>query len=184
MKGKPRGKPPTEWTVKYWQWIYSKPKNQNPLKNGEIYSGDFICLPCTGGGEDCGRKISLSGLDAQKNILIPVFASECSTAEIGDDSEENLRSTARELSSPINMEASLDSVPLTPYYLESKIFNLDIPPNHSLENPRAKAGTYKAVSCGYWHRLMALPKGKHLVKFGGSGSNGFFTRVIYEIDVS
>ena len=184
MKYEPRGKPPAEWTVKYWQWIYSKPKDQNPLKNGNIFSNDFICLPCTGGGEDCGRKITLSGLDAQKDILIPVFASEYSTAEADNVSEDNLRSTARELSSPITMEASLDSIPLTPYYLESKMFSLDIPPSHSLENPKVKPGTYKAVSCGYWHRLIALPKGKHLVKFGGSGSNGFFTRVMYEILVS
>ena len=125
----------------------------------------------------CGRKITLSGIDAQKDILIPVFASEYSTAEVDDVSDENLRSMARTMSTPMTMEASLNSVPIVPYYIESKIFNLDVPPNHSLENPNAKPGTYKAVSCGNWHKLMPLPKGKHLVKFGGSGCNGFFTRV-------
>ena len=179
----PDGKPPAEWTVKYWEWIYSFPKDQNPLKNGSIYCGNFICLPCTGGGEDCGRKIILSDEDANKDILIPVFASEYSTAEIKYASDQTLRSTARAMSSPVKMEASLDSQPLLPYYIESEPFNLDIPPNHSLESTDTGAGTYRAVSCGYWHKLQPLPKGKHVIRFGGTGNNGFFTKVLYEVYV-
>jgi hypothetical protein len=177
-------KPPAEWTIKYWQWIYSKPKDKNPLKNGNIYCDDFIGLPCTGGGEDCGRKITLSGKDAEKDILIPVFASEYSTAEVKNAADEDLRSMAREMSRPVTMEVSLDSVPLIPYYVESKPFNLRVPSNHSLESTEAEAGTYSAVSCGYWHKLKPLPKGKHIIRFGGSGRNGFFTKVLYELSVT
>lgn len=181
LGSKPDGKPPADWTVKYWQWIYSFPKHENPLKKGNIYCGTFICLPCTGGGEDCGRKIILSGQDANKDILIPVFASEYSTAEIKNASDKSLLSMAKAMSTPVTMEASLDSKPLIPYYIESKPFNLDVPQNHSLEDTDTGAGTYRAVSCGYWHMLQPLSKGRHVIRFGGTGNNGFFTKVLYEV---
>jgi hypothetical protein len=182
MKSDPN-KPPIEWTVRYWQWIYSKPRDQNPLKSGDINCEDFISLPCTGGGEDCGRAITLSGEDAEKDILIPVFASEYSNAEVVNGTDEQLREMARAMSVPVVMEASLDSIPLTPYYVESEPFTLEVPSNHSLENRIASAGRYRAVSCGYWHRLKPLAKGKHVIKFGGSARNGFYTKVSYEIDI-
>lgn len=184
MPDEPVGKPPTIWTVKYWQWIYSQPKDKNPLKSGDIYCDDFICLPCTGGGEDCSRRINLSGEDSRKDILIPVFASEYSTAEIKNASEKELRSHARHMSSPVAMEAILDSTPLIPYYVESNSFNLELPLNHSLEDTDSGEGIYKAVSCGYWHRLKPLPKGKHIIKFGGTGANGFSTKVVYEVNIT
>lgn len=180
----PQGKPPVDWTVKYWQWIYSFPKDQSPLKSGSVFCGEFICLPCTGGGEDCGRKIALSGVNSKKDILIPVFASEYSTAEIKYASDQSLRLMARAMSHPVKMEASLDSESLIPYYVESEPFNLDIPPNHSLESMDAQAGTYRAVSCGYWHKLKPLTKGNHIIKFGGMGGNRFFTKVSYEVYVT
>ena len=40
---------------------YSKSRDQNPLKSGDINCDDFISLPCTGGGEDCGRAITIIG---------------------------------------------------------------------------------------------------------------------------
>ena len=184
MLSEPYNKPPAEWTTKYWQWIYSQPRDKNPLKSGSIYCNEFICLPCTGGGEDCGRKVTLSGDDTKKDILVPVFASEYSTAEVRNASDEKLRSIAREMSIPVRMEATLDTVPLIPYYIESKPFNLELPTNHSLQNENSRGGTYRAVSCGYWNRLKPLPKGKHIIKFGGTGVNGFFTSVSYKVNVT
>ncbi len=175
--------PPAQWTIKYWQWIYSKPRDHNPLITGNINCDDFICLPCTGGGEDCGRRITLSRENAEKDILIPVFASEYSTAEVINGTDNDLRSMARAMSAPIVMEVSLDSIPLIPHYVESEPFNIEVPANHSLENRNASAGTYRAISCGYWHRLKPLAKGKHVIRFGGLASNGFFTKVSYEVDV-
>jgi len=184
MISEPENKPPAHWTIKYWQWIYSKPRDQNPLITGIINCDNFICLPCTGGGEDCGRRITLSGDDAEKDILIPVFASEYCTAEVINGTDKDLRAMARAMSAPVVMEASLDSIPLVPHYVESKPFNIEVPSNHSLENRNAVAGTYRAISCGYWHRLKPLPKGKHVIRFGGSASNGFYTKVSYEVDVT
>ena len=176
--------PPSYWTTRYWQWIYSKPKEKNPLKTGEVNVDEFICLPCTGGGEDCGRVLDLSGMNSKKEILVPVFAAECSTGEMLYATDEQLRKRAREMSAPLYMEISLDDRPLSPVYIESGPFDLTVPSNHFLENEQAPAGTYRAVSCGYWYKLKPLPKGKHYVRFGGSGANGFNTKVMYQINVN
>jgi hypothetical protein len=141
-------------------------------------------LPCTGGGEDCDRRVTLSGKDSTKDILVPIFASEYSTAEIKNATDEELKYTAKEMSTPLSMHASLDSKPMSPYYVESLPFNLVLPLNHSLEETNKSEGTFRAVSCGYWHRLKPLSKGVHLIKFGGTGKNGFFTKVTYEVIVT
>src|SRR5262249_53875005 len=116
------GRPPIHWTARYWQWIYSKPKEKNPLKTGEVNVNEFICLPCTGGGEDCGRILNLNGDDSKKDILVPVFAAEYSTGEIPHATDEQLRKKAREMSTPLHMEISLDGRRLSPFYIESEPF--------------------------------------------------------------
>ena len=176
-------KPPANWTAKYWQWIYSKPKDRNPLRTGEISIEEFMSLPCTGGGEDSGRKVTLSERDSHKDILIPVFASEYCTGELPGASDDELLRMARSLSKPEEMEVTLDGTPLTPHYIETDPFEISVPNNHMLENEKAAPGFYRAIACGYWCKINGLAKGKHLIKFGGSGSNGFFTRVVYEISV-
>ena len=183
METRLENKPPFEWTVKYWQWIYSKPKEENPLRTGNIQHDEFLSLPCTGGGEDCGRQLTLSEEDAKKDILIPVFASEYCTAEVLNGTDEELRVKAKSMSTPVSMEISLDGNSLTSYYIETEPFEITVPSNHMLENDRAPPGTYRVISCGYWHMLKPLPKGKHIVRFGGSCENGFSTRVLYEINV-
>jgi hypothetical protein len=184
MQSEPQNEPPSDWTAKYWQWVYSKPKEENPLKTGEVNIDEFLCLPCTGGGEDCGRVLDLRGEDSRKPILVPVFASEYSDAEILNATDEQLREKAREMSAPVDMEISLDGQALLPYYIESEPFYITVPSNHSLENTDAPAGKYKAVSCGYWHLLDPLPIGKHVVIFGGSAANGFYTKVKYQININ
>jgi hypothetical protein len=175
-------KPPAEWTSKYWQWVLSLPKEQNPLNTGNINNDEFICLPCTGGGEDCGRRLNLSCDDAKKDVLIPIFTAEYCTGEVLNGTDDQLREKAREESTPIHMEISVNGNPLIPYYVETEPFEVTVPANHVLENQNAPEGKYRSVSCGYWYRLKPLPIGKHLIKFGGA-KNGFYTKVMYEINV-
>jgi hypothetical protein len=179
----PSGKPDVEQTVKYWQWILSIPKDKNPLNTGNINNDEFICLPCTGGGEDCSRKLDLSERDAKKDILVPVFASEYCTAEVLNGTDEELLETARRMATPIHMEVSIDENPLVPYYVETEPFEVTVPISHVLDNIYAPPGTYRAISAGFWHRLKPLSTGKHIIRFGGTGTNGFYTKVIYEVNV-
>ena len=169
---------------RYWQWIYSKPKEENPLKTGEVNNDEFLCLPCTGGGESCDRILDIRGENSRKRILVPIFASEYSAAEVLNATDEQLRRRARAISTPIEIEISLDGKALHSFYVESEPFYITVPSNHSLENAEAPAGTYRAISCGYWHVLKPLPIGTHIVKFGGSAANGFYTKVKYKININ
>ena len=78
MQPESENEPPAEWIARYWQWIYSKPKEENPLKTGEVNNDEFLCLPCTGGGESCDRVFNIRGENSRKHIIVPVFASEYS----------------------------------------------------------------------------------------------------------
>jgi hypothetical protein len=176
-------KPPPDWTAKYWQWVLSFPNEDNPLNTGKINNEEFVSLPCTGGGEDCSRRLDLSVDDAKKDILIPVFASEYCTAEVANGTDQQLLEKVRSVTTPVHIEVSVDGKPLTPFYIETEPFEVTVPANHVLENDKAPSGTYRAVACGYWHKLKPLPAGKHLIKFGGTGGNGFHTKVAYEINV-
>jgi hypothetical protein len=175
--------PPASWTVKYWQWILSIPRKENPLNTGNINDGEFLCLPCTGGGEDCGRRLDVSGQDARKDILIPVFTSEYCTGEMINATDDQLRQKARLMATPVHMQVSVNDKPLIPYYIETEPFEVTVPSNHILDNIYAPAGRYRAISCGYWHKLKSLPSGRHLIKFGGTGLNNFHTKVVYDINI-
>ena len=176
-------KPPADWTAKYWQWVLSSPKEENPLTTGNINNDEFLSLACTGGGEDCGRKLDLSEEDAKKEILVPVFASEYCTGELINGTDQELLERVRKVTIPLQMELSVNSKPLTPYYVETEPFEVTVPANHILENEKAQPGTYRAIACGYWHKLKPLATGKHTIIFGGTGRNGFHTKVAYEINV-
>jgi hypothetical protein len=81
------------------------------------------------------------------------------------------------------MEAYLDGKPLIPYFVETEPFEVKVPTNHVLDNENAPAGTYRAIACGYWHKLRPLSRGEHVISFGGTAINGFHTKVIYEVNI-
>jgi hypothetical protein len=160
-------------------------KPLNPLKTGEVNQDDFLMLPCTGGGEDCSRTFNLSLQDTTKPILVPVFCCEYSTAEAKVNStDDDLATLARNDSgSPTDMECSINGNPLQPHYVETKPFKITVPNNHILDDKSAPAGTYTAVSAGFWHLLKPLPPGTYKVRFGGSNKEGFHTKVEYVLNV-
>lgn len=153
-----------EITAKYWKWIYNHPENESPLKTGKVNMDDTIMLPCTGGGAACDREVLLTGEDANKSILVPVFA-----AMRYGIATRTLMDMARAMSTADKMEMSIDDVPQDYEYVEAKNFAIK---------------GFEAVSSGYWHVHGPLPKGKHVIKFGGNGKyDKFFTKVQYEVEV-
>src|SRR5439155_1601489 len=126
------GKPPAKWTSRYWQWLSAIDKNENPLKTGNINNDEFICLPCTGGGEACDRYITLDGEDTKKEILVPVFTSLATTA-LAEENDKALLQRVKDLTLvPEHKEVSLDGKPLKSYYLETEPFNVEAPSNNMI----------------------------------------------------
>lgn len=181
-------KPPREWVSKYWQWIYSYYPGTSPLETGiisyqSIGGNDFLCFPCTGGGEDCSRSVTITGSNAKKDILIPVFAAAYNAAELGRDlsQQELLEQAKSDVRNPLSLELTVDGKPLVPYYVESLPFEVKSPSNKVLKY--SDKNVRITLSAGYWYKLRHLTDGSHIIRFGGTGRNLFHTRVQYLIDV-
>jgi hypothetical protein len=181
-------KPPREWISKYWQWIYSSDADKSPLKTGttsyQSHNGeDFLCFPCTGGGENCNRSETITAENSKKDILIPVFTAAYNGGELGQtlSRDELLEKAKDDVREPILLEITVDNVPLTPHYVESLPFRVKVPNNH--DTSRGDESQYITLSAGYWCRLRPLLPGVHKVRFGGTGRNLFHTKVEYKIKV-
>lgn len=178
-----------KWIPKYWQWIYSSEELQNPLKTGKISCqsdglDSFLCFPCTGGGEDCGRVVNLSGSDAKRPILIPVFVAAYNSAELDDDlNRHELLEIARgDVREPLSLELTVNGEVVEPQYLESEGFQVSVlQDNHRQTSDEER---YETFSAGYWRTLEPLSDGRHIIQFGGKGRNGFMTKVRYEVTVT
>jgi hypothetical protein len=175
---------PAEWTSAYWQWILSIPRGENPLTTGApSQKGNFIALPCTGGGEDCGRSLNVAPEDSKKDILIPVFTCAYTTAELSNATPEQLLYEARcDVANPVNLEAVLDGNPLDIDYVETSLFEIRVPSGNIMDGD-IPSGVYEAVSTGYWAKVERLSGGNHTITFGGTGRNGFHTRVRYVLNI-
>lgn len=182
------GVPPTPGEAcNWWEWILSIPSRDNPL-NGVTPSGNLplTYLACTGGGEDTNRFLSVRPTDAQKDLLVPIFTSEYCTAELGEEaSDERLLAQARgDVRDPKRLELIIDEKPidhLERFYVEGGPFHVSLPPKHILDY-QIKPGRYRAMCAGYWMKIKPTRAfGNHTIQFGGTGQNGFHTRVKYGI---
>ena len=177
-------------TANWWQWILSFDKTNNPLNGAPANQNlPFLCLACTGGGEDLGRKLQVHTGDAEKALLIPIFTSEYSTAELGPRaSDEELLSQAKDdVKDPKHLELIIEdrSIPtVEQFYVEAGPFTIRLPPHHILDDDRIMAGKYRAMCAGYWMKVKHFQGRDNLViQFGGSGRNGFHTKVRYTIKI-
>jgi hypothetical protein len=177
-------------TAKWWQWILSFDKANNPLDGAHTSQNlPFLCLACTGGGEDMGRKLQVHTRDAEKSLLIPIFTSEYSTAELGSGaSDEELLSQAKDdVKDPKHLELIIEdrSIPtVEQFYVEAGPFTIQLPPHHILDDDRIMAGIYRAMCAGYWMKVKPIQRRDNLIiQFGGTGRNGFHTKVRYTIEI-
>ena len=177
-------------TAKWWQWVLSFDKANNPL-NGANANQDlpFLCLACTGGGEDIGRKLQVRTKDAGKDLLIPIFTSEYSTAELGSAaSDEELLSQAKDdVKDPKHLELIIEGNPILPleqFYVEAGPFTIQLPPDHILYDERIMPGKYRAMCAGYWMKVNSFQgRDNVVIQFGGTGRNGFHTKVRYKVEM-
>jgi hypothetical protein len=177
----------------WWRWVLNIPKTENPLRGGYIGKRQhlpFLCLACTGGpgctggGEDHARFLNIDRRSERKRILIPIFATEYSTAELGQDTtDDELMKQVRTDIDNSQLQLIIDGYPienLNQYYVESGPFQIFLPKDHLLEGG-ILPGYYRALCGGWWIMLDAMPRGQHTIKFGGTAPMGFHTSVSYKI---
>jgi hypothetical protein len=177
-----------DWTARFWQWLHSIPKPDNPAvdstgKNCALkQSGPVWFLPGTFGGTN-QRTCTVP---KDKAILLSAINVMCSFAEHHVKTESELRACAKADQDKVTSTViTVDGIPIKPVRLQSSVFNVTLPDNNALG---LKPQTSPALSDGYWAFLKPLPPGDHtihasgsLVDFTTTGTVNFATDVTYHI---
>jgi hypothetical protein len=167
---KPFGRTYAEWTARWWQWVLSIAKTENPLvdengkscainQNGPIW---FLAGTLKGPAErSCA-------IPADKAILFPVINFEASVAEGDGTKDEELAARAKfEMDQITNIRAMISGTnvnELKQYRIQSPPFNVTLDEDNVLGLP---AQTTKMMSEGYWLFLKPLEPGTYdLYSFG------------------
>jgi hypothetical protein len=168
---RPFGRTYPEWTTKWWQWVLSIAKTENPLvdengKNCTInQSGPVWFLA----GTLQGHEERSCTIPTDKVILFPVINVEASAAEGDGTTEEELAACVKfEMDQITNMRAMIggtDINELKRYRIQSPLFNMTLPADNVLGLP---AQTTKMMSEGYWLFLKPLEPGKYDLNSFGS----------------
>jgi hypothetical protein len=166
---RPYGLTYSEWTAKWWQWVFSMPESINPTIDdtgrncANNQSGPVWFLAGTGGGlvtRECT-------IPSDKGILIPIINVVCDSAtEPALDTEAELRACAQDdQDTVIGKEITVDGRSvgnLDSYRFQTSVFNLTFPENNIAG---VTPQTAKALSDGFWILLEPLSPGMHEVHF-------------------
>ncbi|MGI0045427.1 MAG: hypothetical protein ACRD47_17140 [Nitrososphaeraceae archaeon] len=165
--------PYSEWTVRWWKWIYSIPKDMNPIN-------ESASVQCNSNQHDpavlflAGGKNGIVERECNvavgKAILLPVLNWSGTFAdEPKAQSEEDLVSIAKqEIDIVSGLEAQVDGVQLENLHgsrVRTGLFDVVLPENSIFGG---EAGSTQGISDGYWLFLRPLSLGRHLVHSYGS----------------
>ena len=184
-----------QWTVKWWQWLLSKPKHTNPAiddtgKNAAIdqndqnvwfLAGTFVNMPIP------HRRCTIP---AGKAILFPVINYQANFLEDPNftDGSELKKHVNLDIDDIVEKEAFVDGIKVPVYRVgsEPSLFPVDIAQDipHGVNGADdgstiSIGGITEAVSDGYWVFLKPLPSGKHDLHFMGSCGGGIRRTVAY-----
>jgi hypothetical protein len=168
---KPFGITYAEWTAKWWEWVLSIAKTENPVvddtgKNcANNQSGPVWFLA----GTLKGPAERSCAIPADKAVLFPVINVEASVAEGDGTTEEALAARVKfEMDQITDMDVMINGTDvneLKQYRIQSPPFNVTLCPDNVLGLP---AQTTKMISEGYWLFLKPLEPGKYDLNSFGS----------------
>jgi hypothetical protein len=173
-QAKPFGITWEEWTARWWQWILSIPKDENPGndKTGKNFrdQDNSHVLFLAGTHRLSGPAERTVTMSANKPVLFPVINFTTSFVENPNlKTEFDLISHARASVDDIaKKEASIDGKKvqnLDKYRVQSPIFSVTFPENNVYG---VRAGPTKGVSDGYWIFLEHIMPGNHKIHTFGS----------------
>lgn len=191
---KPYGLTYGQWTVKWWNWALSIPREINPVFDD---SGEFATvsqkdpnvffLAGTFDGATVQRRCTVP---SGKAVLFPVMNYEVNPIEYANlkTETEMIREVIRDQDDIINLEATIDGKRVPFYRIRSDppVFPLTISRDliESKEVPKGAKTIAEAASDGYWIFLKHLSKGEHRIFFAGSCSSGIRNvRATYNVTV-
>ena len=187
---KPFGVTWEEWTARWWQWILSIPKDQNPGndKTGRNFreQNDPHVLFLAGTHRLSGPAERTVTIPSNKAVLLPVVNFTISFAENPNlKTESDLISHARSNIDDIaKKEVNIDGIKiqnLDKYRVQSSIFTVTFPENNIYG---VDPGPTKGISDGYWVFLKPLIPGNHNIHtFGSCLAGRVNIEVTYHLNV-
>jgi len=182
------GKTQAEWSVEWWKHMITIPDSVNPITDttGEnAFRGDagrVFFLAGTFGGS-ASRHVTVRD---DQYLFFPLLSAIYTQGDPAIDTEDFMRG---ELAAVIDAAGSL--------MLSSNRDGFGVPTNHRQASPRGlfdarveegnilgnPAGSYPAVSDGFWVMLEPLQRGTYELEFGGDIPGVFSTSVTYTIEV-
>jgi len=174
-------------SAKWWQWLFSIPPSKNPIVDDHScdvkQSSNFFFLVGTFGGS-AERNCTIS---KNKAIFFPVIniVATLDKNDLNFDTLDKVRKAVNDyIDGANNLKASIDGVSIKNFdslRALSPPFKLKVPSDNIGGFP---AGTYVAISDGFWVALKPLSIGEHTIKFSGSvPSANFDLDVTYHITV-
>jgi hypothetical protein len=185
-----------EWGARWWQWVQSMPKSQNPATDTASCQlgqwGPVFFLAGTFTGEALTRSCNVP---AGEGLFFPIVNAFCAVSEDGDTAAAIAKLCREQFIDKIDLASlklTIDGV---------RVFNLDkfrgseffslasVAENVSDQacgTPGARYVGFRATaySDGYWAMLRPLPIGHHVVHFEGSvPAYSFTVNVTYQLNV-
>lgn len=170
---RPYGLSYAEWSIRWWQWILSIPKDVNPgfdtkgtnCKRNQTWPVWFL----VGTFEEFSYAVRSCTIPYDKAIMFPAIVSEKSFVEYPDvrKEEDLIRMVSETNERAKNVYVDIDGISLPDidqFRFRSSPFNLHIPANNIFG---VRAGATRSVSEGYWIILGPLARGAHRLRFGG-----------------
>lgn len=186
-ESRPFGRTYAEWTAKWWQWVLSISKAENPLvdQNGKNCSNNQNGSVWFLAGSLKGSAERSCTIPADKAILFPIINVEASVAEGDGSTEEELSAVVRfEMDQIADMRAMINGTnvdELKQFRIQSPLFNVTLPQDNVLRLP---AQTTKMMSEGYWLFVKAMEPGNyHLYSFGSCLAGRIKIGITYHLTI-
>jgi hypothetical protein len=184
---KPFGRTYAEWTARWWVWVLSIAKTENPLvdEDGKSCASNQSEPVWFLAGTLKGPAERSCVIPADKAILFPVINVEASVAEGDGTTDEELAARTRfEMDQITDIRAMISGTnvnKLKQYRIQSPPFNVTLPADNVLGLP---AQTTKMMSEGYWLFLKPLEPGKYdLHSFGSCLAGRIKIGVSYHLTI-
>ena len=178
--------------AKWWQWVFPIPESINPLIDANPCNvnqhGYFFFLAGTTGGPAVEMTCSIP---KGKAIFFPVY-NYFQTLDPAPSQFDTIAKVKQAVTDNVNqatnLKASVDGVKIkvdSKLRAQSRLFEFTLGEDNIYNHPpgTAPAGTYQAITDGYWVPLKPLKAGNHEISFSADGPGGFRSDVTYHIKV-
>ena len=190
IDSKPLGLTYGEWSIKWWQWICSIPKNKNPLfdwsgDNVNVNQNDsrvlFLCQTYEGVESIPSRKNIIT---KGRSIFMPIINWISVMHHDGDSDQELLEIAKNKMNVVGPLEITINRITinkgLEKYRVLSPFFEIDLPENNIFG---ISSGKRRCISDGYWIFLYPISEDLRLSSFSSCSSGVTKIKVKYELNI-